>query len=401
MRRLCIASLVASLALALAPAASPAATRTINFDDVTAPPFFRDTQPLTDRYAGLGVIFAGPEPGKGGAILNESDFTVTGQSPPNFLAFNESLTLPDEDYGDGPETVTFATPIHRASVRAGQMEGGTIRLTAFDGTTAVSTDFRTSTAALQTMEVAATRITSLRLEFTGSATVWDDLNWSTSPVSGNDTFSTGANTALTVPASGVLGNDGDADGDPLTAALNRNASNGSVALRPDGGFTYTPRAGFSGADTFDYRANDGTGIGNVATVTVNVAAPPPPPPALIPTTVTSDWLAFRKFTRNRVLTVNELPAGSRVRVTCKTKRKKLQKSRCPKARTINSSKARSKLNIRKPFRKKKLPVGTRVRVTVTAPGFIGKRFTYTMRKRKVPKRVRQCIPPGGKPGKCS
>ncbi len=60
-----------------------------------------------------------------------------------------------------------------------------------------------------------------------------------------------------------------------------------------------------------------------------------------------------------------------------------------------------KINLRKPFRKKKLPVGTRVRVTITAPGFIGKRFTYTMRKRKVPKRVRQCIPPGGKPGKCS
>ena len=117
--------------------------------------------------------------------------------------------------------------------------------------------------------------------------------------------------------------------------------------------------------------------------------------------MTNNWLAFRKFTRNTTLTVNDVPAGARVRVTCKTKRKKLQRKRCPKARTIKTTSTRSKINLRKPFRKKKLPVGTRVRVTITAPGFIGKRFTYTMRKRKVPKRVRQCIPPGGKPGKCS
>jgi hypothetical protein len=29
-------------------------------------------------------------------------------------------------------------------------------------------------------------------------------------------------------------------------------------------------------------------------------------------------------------------------------------------------------------------VGTRVRITITAPGFIGKRITYTIRKRKLP-----------------
>jgi hypothetical protein len=46
-------------------------------------------------------------------------------------------------------------------------------------------------------------------------------------------------------------------------------------------------------------------------------------------------------------------------------------------------------------------VGTRVTVTITATGFIGKQFSYTMRKSKRPKTKRLCIPPGGKPGKCT
>jgi hypothetical protein len=401
MRRLSSALLLSGLALALAPAAAPAATRTINFDDFTAPPLFANAEPVTERYASLGVHFAGPAPGSGGAVLDVSALTVTGQSEPNALAFDDSASYAGGGTPTDPETITFDLPIHSASIRVGQMTGGTVTLRAFNGTTQVFSDTRISTQALETLDVAAPRITSLRLEYTGSATVWDDLTWGTAPVSRTDAFTTPANTTLNVGPAGVLGNDSDVDGDPLTATLARGPNNGLVELRPDGSFTYVPKSGFSGVDSFDYRANDGTGNGNAATVTVAVQPPPPPPPGLIPSTVTNNWLAFRTFTRNTTLTVNDVPAGARIRVTCKTKRKKLQRSRCPKARTINSSRARSKINIRKPFRKKKLPVGTRVRVTITASGFIGKRFTYTMRKRKVPRRQRQCIPPGGKPGKCT
>ena len=347
------------------------------------------------------MTFAGPSAGSGGAVLDDTASSVTGAQPAQFLAFDNAESYPGGGTPTGPETITFATPIHSASIRVGQSSGGTVRLTGFDGTTLVSTDFRMSQDAVQTLAVAAERMTSLRLEYTGTATVWDDLTWGTAPVSGDDAFTTPASTTLTVGVAGVLGNDGDADGDRLSATLRRGAANGTVELRPDGSFTYIPRGGFSGVDTFTYRANDGTGNGNDASVAITVQPPPPPPPGLIPSTVTNNWLAFRKFTRNTTLTVNDVPAGARVRVTCKTKRKKLQRKRCPKARTIKTTSTRSKINLRKPFRKKKLPVGTRVRVTITAPGFIGKRFTYTMRKRKVPKRVRQCIPPGGKPGKCS
>ena len=92
------------------------------------------------------------------------------------------------------------------------------------------------------------------------------------PVANDDTYSTNQDTPLTVAADGVLGNDTDAESDPLTAAKVSDPSDGSVTLNADGSFTYTPDSGFSGTDTFTYQANDGTDDSNVATVTITVAA---------------------------------------------------------------------------------------------------------------------------------
>ena len=304
---------------------------------------------------------------------------ITGESPPNFLAFSSSAGYSSGKSADGPGTITFASPIHSASINAGQSSGGTVTVTAFDGAIPVSSSFRTSAQAVATLSVQAARITSLRLEFTGTAVGFDDLVWGTAPVSPDDAFQTGHNAPLSVPAAGVLANDADADGDAVTAVLSRGAANGTVQLLPDGSFTYSPRAGFSGVDSFGYRANDGTGNGNEANVTVQVAAPPPPPPALLASSVSFDFAAFRKFTRLTVLAVNDLPAGARVRIQCKTKRARQQKRGCPyKSRTVKSSAARNRLGLLKPFRKRKLPVGTRLTITITAPNAIGKQFRYTI-----------------------
>jgi VCBS repeat-containing protein len=102
----------------------------------------------------------------------------------------------------------------------------------------------------------------------------------TPPVAANDSYSTNQDTKLTVNAgSGVLSNDSDANGDSLTAALVGNVSHGTLSLNANGGFTYTPASGFSGADSFTYRANDGTSNSNTATVTITVAAVNRPPVA--------------------------------------------------------------------------------------------------------------------------
>ena len=81
---------------------------------------------------------------------------------------------------------------------------------------------------------------------------------------------TADDTTRTVAAPGVLGNDTDVDGQPLTAVLGTTTTNGTLVLNADGSFTYTPSGLFVGVDTFTYTASDGIGASNVATVTINV-----------------------------------------------------------------------------------------------------------------------------------
>jgi hypothetical protein len=96
------------------------------------------------------------------------------------------------------------------------------------------------------------------------------------PVAAADGYTTVEDTALTVNAAlGVLGNDGDVDGDGLTVSGfdAASANGGTVAMNPDGSFTYTPAANFSGADSFSYTVADGNGGSASATVTVTVTEP--------------------------------------------------------------------------------------------------------------------------------
>ncbi|WP_370074047.1 beta strand repeat-containing protein [Salipiger bermudensis] len=93
------------------------------------------------------------------------------------------------------------------------------------------------------------------------------------PVAVDDSYSTGFETVLNVPASGVLDNDFDIDGDPLILATFAQATNGFALLFADGSFTYTPDAGFSGLDSFEYDLADGQGGIVTATVEITVAGP--------------------------------------------------------------------------------------------------------------------------------
>ena len=90
------------------------------------------------------------------------------------------------------------------------------------------------------------------------------------PVAGDDSFEVDG--ALTVAAPGVLGNDTDADGVTLTAELVSSTANGVLTFNQDGSFAYTPNEGFSGADSFTYRASDGELDSDLATVLLSVTA---------------------------------------------------------------------------------------------------------------------------------
>ncbi|MCC2668640.1 MAG: hypothetical protein K0Q72_1111 [Armatimonadetes bacterium] len=95
------------------------------------------------------------------------------------------------------------------------------------------------------------------------------------PVAVGESFATPRGTTLEIPASGVLGNDTDVDGNPLTAQLVTSVNGGTLTLNANGSLRYTPRIGFSGTDSFTYRAHDGTAAGNAVTVSLQVSAAPP------------------------------------------------------------------------------------------------------------------------------
>jgi hypothetical protein len=71
---------------------------------------------------------------------------------------------------------------------------------------------------------------------------------------------------------GVLVND---IGSGLSATLVSTTQHGTLTLQADGSFTYVPTNGFSGVDTFTYRADDGTANGesNGSVVTIEVLEP--------------------------------------------------------------------------------------------------------------------------------
>ena len=77
------------------------------------------------------------------------------------------------------------------------------------------------------------------------------------PVAIDDAYSLGRNETFSADAlRGVLRNDQDVDRDVLAATLIEPPQHGSVQLRRDGSFTYTPEADYVGLDRFVYAARD-------------------------------------------------------------------------------------------------------------------------------------------------
>ena len=92
------------------------------------------------------------------------------------------------------------------------------------------------------------------------------------PVAGDNTFSIREDSQLLVAAPGVLANDGDPDGDALSAVLVSGTTHGRLTLGSAGNVSYRPDPDYSGSDSFTYRAQDPSGtLSNLATVSFTVA----------------------------------------------------------------------------------------------------------------------------------
>ncbi|MFF7709138.1 Ig-like domain-containing protein [Pseudomonas sp. NPDC007930] len=117
----------------------------------------------------------------------------------------------------------------------------------------------------------------------GSATETFELVVSNPPpLASNQNVSTQENVAV----SGTL-QASDPDGDALSFSVTTAPGHGSVAINPDGTFSYTPGAGYSGADSFSYQVRDAQGATATATVSISVAAVNDAPVLSSPFTPTS------------------------------------------------------------------------------------------------------------------
>ncbi len=110
----------------------------------------------------------------------------------------------------------------------------------------------------------------------------------TAPVGTADTYPATEDQTLIVAAPGVLSNDSDADGDPMTVTVMTGPANGILSLASNGSFTYTPNANFNGSDSFTYEISDGTDVSSPVNVTLNVAAVNDTPVAVNDTATTSE-----------------------------------------------------------------------------------------------------------------
>lgn len=162
----------------------PALAIAINFDDVSAPCVFEQTTALRNQYAGLGVVFSGPGAKDGGAILDEcGNFSVVGQSSPNFVAFNNTALMQDGGIPVGPERMDFSEDVSSVQVAVAGPQGGVATLSAFSAANVLlATDAINVSNSMQGLVVNAPGIRYVVLGVQGAGIwVFDDLSFETMP----------------------------------------------------------------------------------------------------------------------------------------------------------------------------------------------------------------------------
>ena len=125
------------------------------------------------------------------------------------------------------------------------------------------------------------------------------------PVAADDAYSISEDGSLDVSAPGVLDNDSDPDGDPLTATALSDPTHGTLAFDPDGSFGYQPDANWFGQDSFTYRAEASDGTSSAATVTITVTSVNDPPTGVADAYSTSEDGTINRRQRNQGVLAND------------------------------------------------------------------------------------------------
>ncbi len=222
------------IALCVATASARATDIHIDFDKkainqpISAPALFDSASPLTNLYAPLGVHFAGPAAEQGGAILNDSTFTMDALSGHNFLAFSAVA-------GEfvAPETITFDVPMSFVSIHAsGLFHPFTFTMQAFDQGGVLLDTSTITTGIFGTLSVVScSKIKKVVLTVPNAGLnsfVFDDLFASTATASPTVSYGSGCpGTGGMVPS--LVGSECAAGGCPFTLQI-ANGVPGATAI---------------------------------------------------------------------------------------------------------------------------------------------------------------------------
>ncbi|PRY16508.1 gliding motility-associated-like protein [Pontibacter ummariensis] len=202
----------------------------------------------------------------------EVTFVAGSASEANTTIIASKSSIPADGVSTSIITVTlFDAQGHR--IRTG---GHTVTLATTLGTLGAITDHNngTYTAVLSSGVTSGTAVVSgtvngVAINSTASVNFTTLPVANEAPIAVNDTYTVNNHEKLT---GNVLLNDSDPDGDPLAVklALVRQPIFGSVIMKADGSFTYTPNKGYRGEDSFVYEVCDNGDPAKCAQATVTI-----------------------------------------------------------------------------------------------------------------------------------
>jgi hypothetical protein len=109
---------------------------------------------------------------------------------------------------------------------------------------------------------------------------------------------------------------------------------------------------------------------------------------LIGSPIRSAFAVTPNYTQIKTLAVNAVPNGATILVLCKGKG-------CPFARrTAAHNKPAGTVNLARKFGKHRLRPGARITIDITRSGWLGRSYTYKIRRNRQPKKTTGCLVPG-------
>jgi hypothetical protein len=180
------------------------------------------------------------------------------------------------DSSDGADSIvpdTFTPPTHGM---VNLLADGSLSYTPDAGFTGFDTFTYAVHAFVGGIQVATSELATVTIEVTeADEPIGLPGPQNLAPIAGDDNYAATSGVQLEVFAPGFLVNDSDPEGDAITFHLVTGAQHGTFQHLGSGWFRYTSDAGFVGADTVTYRAEEVAGdekLSNLATITIEVTA---------------------------------------------------------------------------------------------------------------------------------